>query len=155
MIHSRQEFCRQEACQSEPTSTVWDEERLQSTEEMIQFLDTLTTALAQLRYSEKDRFAVRLALEEAIVNAVKHGHRGDPSKQVRVRYHLEADYLLAEVEDQGPGFDPQQVPDPLDPDNLERSSGRGLLLMRHYLNWIRYNQRGNCVTLCKHRTPAR
>ena len=55
-------------------------------------------------------------------------------------------------EDEGPGFDPHQVPDPLAPENLEKSSGRGLLLMRTYMTWIRYNECGNQVTLCKQRS---
>ena len=59
-----------------------------------------------------------------------------------------------EVEDEGEGFDRSSVPDPLAPENLERSSGRGLLLMRHYLTWMGYNARGNCVRLCKCRSVS-
>ena len=56
-----------------------------------------------------------------------------------------------EVKDEGKGFDPQRVPDPLAPVNLERPGGRGVLLMRHYMTWVRYNRRGNRVMLCKRR----
>ena len=59
-----------------------------------------------------------------------------------------------EVRDEGMGFDPLKVPDPLAPENLERSSGRGLLLIRSYMTSIRFNKRGNCVRLCKERTRA-
>jgi serine/threonine-protein kinase RsbW len=59
---------------------------------------------------------------------------------------------LAEVQDQGPGFDPEAVPDPMAPENLDRPCGRGLLLIRHYTTWVRYHDCGNLVTLCKHRT---
>ena len=99
-------------------------------------------------YPDSDVLAMRLALEEAIVNAIKHGHQGDPKKAVRVRYQVTARQVLAEVRDQGPGFDPNQVPDPTAPENLERATGRGLFLMRHFTTWVRFNRRGNCVTLC-------
>jgi serine/threonine-protein kinase RsbW len=106
--------------------------------------------MAGLGFPDKDVFGVRLALEEALVNSVKHGHRNDPTRRVSLRYKVVPDCALVEVEDEGPGFDPRQVPDPTDPDNLERPSGRGLLLMRAYTSWVRHNDRGNCVTLCKY-----
>jgi serine/threonine-protein kinase RsbW len=71
-----------------------------------------------------------------------------------VRYQVDAMRALAEVEDEGPGFDPRTVPDPRAPENLERPSGRGLLLMGHFATWIRYNPQGNCVALCRYRSPA-
>ena len=95
---------------------------------------------------------LRLAVEEAIVNGLKHGHGYDPSKEVRVRYHVTENCAFFEVRDQGPGFDPGDVPDPLDPENLERPSGRGLFLMRTYMTWIRYSDSGTCVSLCKRRS---
>jgi serine/threonine-protein kinase RsbW len=94
---------------------------------------------------------VRLGLEEALVNAVRHGNRGDPRKRVRVRYRVAPQEVWAEVEDEGPGFDPGAVPDPTGPERLERPGGRGLLLMRHYLSSVSYNERGNAVTLRKRR----
>ena len=113
-------------------------------------LDALTAA----GYSDAERFGVRLALEEALVNAIKHGHGGDSAKRVRLRYRVTAEQFLAEIEDEGAGFDPAQVPDPLDPANWERASGRGLLLMRHHMTWVVFNTAGNCVTLCKQRAPS-
>jgi serine/threonine-protein kinase RsbW len=114
--------------------------------------DTVVARMAAAGYPDKDRFAVRLALEEAVANAVKHGHRGDPTKRVRVRYQVRGDRVLLEVEDQGAGFDPRRVPDPLDPENLDKPSGRGLLLMRSYATWLHFNERGNRVTLCRARS---
>jgi serine/threonine-protein kinase RsbW len=98
---------------------------------------------------------MRLALDEALANAVRHGHRGDATKRVEVRYRITAAEALAEVEDQGEGFDPQRVSDPRLPENLEQPGGRGLLLMRAYLSWVRYNDRGNAVTLCQRRSSGR
>jgi serine/threonine-protein kinase RsbW len=97
---------------------------------------------------------MRLALEEALVNAVKHGNKGDATKRVRVRYQVTAAGVLVEVEDDGTGFDPLKVPDPCAPENLERLSGRGLLLMRSYMTWVRFNPCGNCVTLYERRSDG-
>jgi serine/threonine-protein kinase RsbW len=120
--------------------------------EVAPFLDELVAALADLGYSSRDCAGVRLALEEAVVNGLRHGNGGDPARRVRVRYHLRPDALRAEVEDEGPGFDPGRVPDPTLPENLARPGGRGLLLMRHYMTWVRFSRRGNRVTLCKYRS---
>jgi serine/threonine-protein kinase RsbW len=112
-------------------------------------LDPVEAAMAGLAYPRRDILGVRLALEEAMVNALKHGHRGDPAKAARVRYRVTTDKVMAEVVDEGPGFDPGRVADPLAGENLDRPCGRGLLLMRHYMTWVRFNPRGNAVTLCK------
>jgi serine/threonine-protein kinase RsbW len=117
-------------------------------------VNALAGVMAATSYPQKDIFAVRLALEEALVNAIRHGHRGDPTKEVRLRYAVCAEEVLAEVKDQGPGFDPAAVPDPCATENLERTAGRGLLLMRHYLTEVRFNARGNAVTLRKRRSLA-
>ena len=127
---------------------------VRSAGEVVPLVDRVAAAMEAEGYPEHDVFAMRLALEEALVNALKHGHRNDPGKQVQVRYDVTAERALAEVRDEGPGFDPDAVPDPLAAENLERPSGRGLLLMRHYLSWVRHNARGNAVTLCKRRSPT-
>jgi serine/threonine-protein kinase RsbW len=129
----------------------WVVRTFRNYDELFRLLEEVTAGLAPLGYSDKELFGVRLALEEAMVNAVKHGHGGDPSKEAVLRYRLSVASLLAEVEDQGPGFNPADVPDPLAPENLERPGGRGLLLMRRYMSWVRHNAAGNCVTLCRRR----
>jgi serine/threonine-protein kinase RsbW len=131
----------------------WREETLQAAA-VPQALRHVEAALEVLGYSERDRFAVRLALDEALANALKHGNRGDPAKCVRLCWRVTPECVLAKVEDEGEGFDPAAVPDPRDPENLERSCGRGLLLMRHYMDEVRYHGRGNRVTLGKRRWPA-
>ena len=122
---------------------------LRRSEEVSPFLDDVVAALAGLGYSPRDCTGVRLALEEAPVNALRHGNGGDPAKQVRVRYHIGPEAVLATVEDEGLGFDPDRMADPTLPENVERPGGRGLLLMRHFMGWVRLPRRGNCVTLCK------
>jgi len=113
-------------------------------------VERVTSAMGRHGYSPKDIFAVRVALEEAIVNAIKHGHRGG-QQPVRIDFRVGAERVLASVADQGRGFDPGAVRDPLAPENLEVPSGRGLLLMRSLMTWVRFNARGNCVTLCRRR----
>jgi serine/threonine-protein kinase RsbW len=116
-------------------------------------IEQLVQAMRQAAYGARDLFGVRLAVEEAVFNAVKHGHQGRANLAVWVRYHVTKEQVLVEVEDQGPGFNPEQVADPRTPDNLERTSGRGLFLMRCYCTWVQYNDKGNRVTLCKRRSP--
>jgi serine/threonine-protein kinase RsbW len=130
----------------------WEHRAVRRTEDMHQVLEPVIAAMAREGYAEADLLGMRLALTEALANAVNHGHQGDPAKLVRVRYQVTASQALVEVEDEGQGFDPGRVPDPLDPENLERPGGRGLLLMRHYLTWVRYNERGNGVALCRRRS---
>jgi serine/threonine-protein kinase RsbW len=142
-----------EAHSPRAAEAVWCDDHICTTKEMERVLEGVAAAMRGQSYSPRDVFAMRLAMEEALVNAIRHGHHYDPSKQVSVRHLVGAERVLVVVTDQGTGFDPHQVPDPLAPENLERSSGRGLLLMRAYLSWLRYNRSGNSVVLCKCRSP--
>jgi serine/threonine-protein kinase RsbW len=124
---------------------------LRSTAEVSGFIASVLAEMAQLGFCERDRFGVRLALEEAIINGIKHGNHEDPEKLVQIRYALNALEIIIEVEDQGIGFNPSQVPDPLAPENLERPGGRGVFLMRKFMTVVEYNERGNRVVLAKKR----
>ncbi|MBY0231382.1 MAG: ATP-binding protein [Gemmataceae bacterium] len=101
------------------------------------------------RASDGELFSVRLALEEALVNAIKHGNQMDRAKKVSVGYRLVADRLEVRIADEGGGFDPADVPDPTAIENLDRPCGRGLMLMRHYMSEVAYSERGNEVALAK------
>jgi serine/threonine-protein kinase RsbW len=111
-------------------------------------------ALKANEYEEKDVFAIRLALEEAIVNAIKHGNQLDSSKRVFIKYHIDPNRIEIHVKDEGPGFNPEEVPDPMAPENLERECGRGLLLMKHYMTEVVYHPPGNAVSMIKIRHRA-
>jgi len=106
-------------------------------------------ALQANRFGDRDQFSVELALEEALVNAIKHGNQLDPAKRVFVRYEVTADKFDIRIEDEGPGFNPGDVPDPTAPENLERPCGRGLLLIRNFMTDVQYQGRGNVVTMTK------
>ncbi len=106
-------------------------------------------ALASNNYSEEVTFAIKLALEEALTNGVKHGNRNDPNKRVTVRYHIDPKRAIICVCDQGSGFVPELVPDPTAEENLERPSGRGIMLMHAYMTCVRYSESGNEVWMMK------
>ncbi len=102
-------------------------------------------------YCENCTFAIKLAMEEAITNAFRHGNKADPSKKIRIRYDVTPDVVQIEIEDEGPGFQPEEVPDPTLPENIDRPHGRGIMLMRAYLDVVEYGACGNCVRLVMHR----
>ncbi len=107
--------------------------------------------LQQQHWIERDVFGVRLALEEALVNAIKHGNASDPSKQVRIACRLFGNRLRIEITDQGRGFDPAQVPDPTDPQRIPCPCGRGIMLMRNFMSRVEFNALGNQVAMEKTR----
>jgi serine/threonine-protein kinase RsbW len=118
---------------------------------MEQAIETVTAAaMATAGFSETEMLRLRLALDEALTNAHKHGHQGDWSKPITLLYSVNENGVVAQIEDQGAGFDPTEVPDPIARENLERDSGRGLFLMRTYMSSVCHNAEGNCVCLCKH-----
>jgi serine/threonine-protein kinase RsbW len=106
-------------------------------------------ALQSLRYSDRDIFSIRLALEEAVVNAIKHGNQMDRSKKLRIAYTVGPDRCDVLIGDEGSGFDPADVPDPTAAENLERPCGRGLMLMRHYMTAVAFRERGTVVAMSK------
>jgi serine/threonine-protein kinase RsbW len=99
--------------------------------------------------NDRDLFCIQLALEEALVNAIKHGNQLDRDKQVRIAYRIRADLFEVAITDEGAGFDPGEVPDPTAVESLERPCGRGLMLMRHYMTHVAFNERGNSVSMSK------
>ena len=104
-------------------------------------------ALHDFGYGEACTFAVRLALEEALVNGFRHGNKGDATKSVTVRCHVDAGLMQLEVQDEGEGFNPETVPDPTAEENIEIPSGRGIMLMRAYMTSVEYVPPGNCLRI--------
>jgi serine/threonine-protein kinase RsbW len=112
-------------------------------------LDELLDALRELNWIQHDVFGVHLAVEEALVNAIKHGNRHDPGKNVRFACRVSDERVQVEIADEGPGFNPRAVPDCTMDENLEVPSGRGLMLMRSFMSRVEYNDKGNCVVMEK------
>jgi len=108
--------------------------------------------MEQNAWPMRECFGVRLALEEALVNAIKHGNQMDPTKTVRIACQIGQQRVRIEIEDQGTGFHPEDLPDPTADENLERPCGRGIMLMRAFMTSITFNPTGNCVVMTKDRS---
>ena len=111
-------------------------------------------SLQACAYSEHDIFSIKLALEEALVNAIKHGNQMDPDKRVFVTYKITPNRFEIRITDEGEGFNPEDVPDPTAIENIERPCGRGLLLMRGFMTEVEYHPPGNSVSMAKVRDAA-
>ena len=99
-------------------------------------------------------FSVRLSLEEALINAIRHGNDFDESKTVCVDYDINDERIEIKVTDEGQGFDFNDVPDPTADENLEKPSGRGVMLIRTFMDEVEYSDKGRCVRMVKFReTP--
>jgi len=117
--------------------------------EIVRVEDTILPILSAKGYGERTLFSVRLALEEAVINAIKHGNELDNTKRVTIDFAVNDDNFSVSVTDEGEGFNPDAVPDPWSEQGLEQDSGRGLALMRAYMDEVAFNEKGNKVTMIK------
>lgn len=116
----------------------------------------LDDALERVGFDEDARHWIDLAVREALANAIKHGNRQDPAKQVEVDMKVDGRELVIVIEDQGEGFEPVAVSDPLAPENLLNPNGRGIFYMKSFMDGIDYTfgtAGGTRVTLRKRFTP--
>jgi serine/threonine-protein kinase RsbW len=99
---------------------------------------------------------IAMAVREAAVNAVLHGNAYDPNKHVTASFETTPESLVIKITDQGPGLNPDTLPDPLAPENILRGSGRGIFLIRAFMDEVHFRELhpGTELTLIKHRTPA-
>ena len=114
--------------------------------------ETVLKAAARHGYRKGCLFAIKLAMEEGLNNAIRHGNRLDPRKTVQVDYEIAPDRLVIEIRDQGNGFDPQAVPDPTADENLEKPNGRGIMLIRAYMDEVSYSKDGTHLRMVKRRS---
>ena len=112
-------------------------------------LEYLQERVSKLGLIKPDRSNLFVALDEAFVNAVKHGNKNDPTKLLRITADLSPLEASFTIEDEGEGFDITQIPDPCDPANLFRTSGRGVLLIYNIMDEVEYNAQGNRVKMVK------
>ncbi|HVF86493.1 MAG TPA: ATP-binding protein [Pyrinomonadaceae bacterium] len=113
---------------------------------VLHFLHERVAQLGVIRPESSNLF---IALDEAFVNAVKHGNKSDTSKLVRITAELSSKEARFTIEDEGDGFKVNEIPDPLDPANLFKASGRGVLLIYNIMDKVEYNERGNSLTMVK------
>lgn len=119
-----------------------------------QVCEKILTEITAENYSEDDIFGIHLALEEAFINAITHGSGQDANKKIHIEYQVTSEKVEIAITDQGEGFDVNSLPDPRCGDNIYKTSGRGVLLMRSYMDVVEYNDTGNCVRMIKYRTAA-
>lgn len=108
--------------------------------------------MERLGWNEADVFAVHMALEESIMNAIKHGNRRDPAKQIKLIIQIFSDRFEAVIRDEGCGFCLASVPDPTADENLEKSSGRGVMLIRQFMDDVEYQDGGCQIQIRKNRS---
>ncbi len=117
-----------------------------------QVTDQLLEQLGVHGWPPADIFAIHLAAEEAMVNAIVHGNKLDPTKKVHVECEISTAVVRISISDEGAGFDPASVPDCTVDERLEAPGGRGVMLMKSFMTSIEYNATGNAVVLLKHRS---
>ena len=105
--------------------------------------------LQRHQFGEEAVFAIKLTLEEAVTNAIKHGNKCDRSKNVTVRYFVDDYQAIVFIRDEGQGFRPDEIPDPTTPERLSLPNGRGILLMKAYMTELEYLHNGTEVYLRK------
>src|ERR1700679_4216379 len=130
---------------------------LSSTMESVGEVEAAADKLAEeAGLDEDDRFRLAMAVREAAVNAVIHGNEYDPSKQIAVSLENTGKALVITIADQGKGLNPDTVPDPLAPENLLRGTGRGIFLIRSFMDEVHFRQLnpGTELTLVKKLAPA-
>jgi serine/threonine-protein kinase RsbW len=119
------------------------------------FVDQLMRFIARYRDVEESKFEIELALREALVNAIIHGNQEDIRKRVNVTCRCTTDAEVSiTVEDEGQGFEDTTVADPTAPENLQSSHGRGIYLMKAFMDEVRFEQGGAMVVLPKKCNPA-
>jgi serine/threonine-protein kinase RsbW len=90
---------------------------------------------------------ILIAITEAVNNAIHHGNKSNPEKSVNVQYNSQGDKLLFTIQDEGPGFDYDNLPDPTDPQNIEKPHGRGVFLMKNLADKIDFFDGGSTVKI--------
>jgi serine/threonine-protein kinase RsbW len=112
-------------------------------------LEYLLKRVEKLGVVKSEQSNLYVALDEAFVNAVKHGNKYDAAKLIRVTAEVTKEEARFTIEDEGEGFDVHNIPDPLDPENLFKTSGRGVLFIYNIMDEVKYNERGNRLTMIK------
>jgi serine/threonine-protein kinase RsbW len=116
------------------------------------YLREILGKLEELGWEGHDLFGIEMALEESLSNAIRHGNRYDESKHVLIDCKASTQRFWIRIEDEGPGFRLEGVPDCTANENLERPGGRGIALITAFMTHVEFNQCGNCVTMEKFRS---
>lgn len=113
------------------------------------FVQEILAQLNAFGWTDDQLFGVHMALEESISNAIRHGNKHDPDKLVHVECQISPQRFFAKVCDEGCGYDPDNVPDCCADENIDIPGGRGLALIRAYMDSVEHSEHGRCVTMEK------
>lgn len=114
-----------------------------------EILEKVMAEVDRLGYGESSRFALSLGFEEALVNAIKHGNKFDVKKKVYIEAKISASRAIISIEDEGPGFYRDSVPDPRCDENLTKCSGRGILLVESYMTSVQWANGGRRIIMMR------
>jgi len=118
---------------------------------VVEVCKEILSKLEEYKFDKDDIFAVHLTLEEAFLNAVKHGNKSDPTKKVKIDYSVNSEKVEITITDEGAGFEPESVDDPRFGEGLYEPGGRGLLLMNSYMDVVKYSEHGNSVYMVRYK----
>lgn len=128
---------------------------LPSSTQFVYVIDAIISEIvSDMGFDKEESEQINLAVIEAAVNAIKHGNNEDSSKRTRFEFILSREQLTVVVEDQGAGFNRDNVENPLDPSNLLKSSGRGIFLMETCMDSVTYEASGRIVRMVKCKSSA-
>ena len=131
---------------------------IQSSFEMVDLVQVVFESLtSQVGFDSDASHWMSVAIRESVTNAVRHGNKLDPEKRVVISFEVDDDAFSVSVADEGEGFDPAQIPDPLAEENLLRASGRGIFFMKNFMDEVTYHfepSGGTRVTMVKRVTGA-
>ncbi len=120
---------------------------------LIYVLDAVVSEILQeMEFDEETAEQANLAVIEAGTNAILHGNGNDASKRVYIQFLVGGDKLTVMIRDEGQGFNPNAVPNPLDPENILNASGRGIFLMHMLMDEVSYNEQGTEVQMVKYKS---
>ncbi len=122
--------------------------RLTSQSDSIAFIEKLVNTICETYHISEDHYGnILVAITEAVNNAIQHGNKANPNKNIDISYLSNKDHLRFSVKDEGEGFNFSTLPDPTNPENIEKPNGRGVFLMKHLADKVEFEDNGSKVVL--------
>jgi serine/threonine-protein kinase RsbW len=147
---SKAKAVKKKTPKKKPTKAKMSKQQLEldSASESIHVVEKLIDTICSNYKVNEDHYGnILVAVTEAVNNAIYHGNKSNPTKKIFVTFSSSAKAISFTVRDQGEGFDYKHLPDPTDPTNLEKPNGRGVFLMQHLADDVKFSERGRCVSL--------
>ena len=122
--------------------------RFSSTPENIIYVERMINGVCEIFNINEDLYGnILVALTEGVTNAIYHGNKGDPQKNIDISFKTSTNMVSFIIKDEGPGFDFSHLPDPTNPENIEKPNGRGVFLMRNLADRVSFEDNGATVIL--------